>query len=71
MRYHNSTLALLEPDGPGLVADFAADRGEGILGLSIQVGNLQTARALIHSNTGLTLQTFKYKGSGRFSGSRR
>lgn len=66
VRYHNSTLALLEPDGPGLVADFAADRGEGILGSSIEVGNLQTARALINGNTGLNLQTFKYKGRDRF-----
>lgn len=66
VRYHNSTLALLQPDGPGLVADFAAERGEGILGASIQVGNLQTARALIHGNTGLDLQTFKDKGRERF-----
>ena len=64
VRYNNNTLALLEPDGPGLVADFAADRGEGIMGMSIQAGNLQTARALINSNTGLALQTFKYKGPG-------
>ena len=66
VRYNNNTLALLEPDGPGLVADFAADRGEGILGASIEVGNLQTARALINGNTGLNLQTFKYKGRDRF-----
>ena len=66
VRYHNSTLALLQPDGPGLVADFAAERGEGILGVSIQVGNLQTARTLIHGNTGLDLQTFKDKGRERF-----
>jgi catechol 2,3-dioxygenase-like lactoylglutathione lyase family enzyme len=66
VRYHNSTLALLEPDGPGLVADFAADRGEGILGASIKVGNLHTARTLVNANTGLNLQTFKDKGRERF-----
>jgi catechol 2,3-dioxygenase-like lactoylglutathione lyase family enzyme len=66
VRYHNSTLALLEPDGPGLVADFAAERGEGIMGLSVKVGNLQTALALVNSNTGLHLQTFKEKGRERF-----
>src|SRR6202035_82163 len=33
VHYKNAILALLEPDGPGLVADFAADHGEGILGL--------------------------------------
>lgn len=66
VRYHNATLALLEPDGPGLVADFAADRGEGILGASIEVGDLQTARALVNGNTGLNLQTFQNKGRERF-----
>jgi catechol 2,3-dioxygenase-like lactoylglutathione lyase family enzyme len=66
VRYHNSTLVLLEPDGPGPVADFAAERGEGILGVSLQVGDLETARALINGNTGLNLQTFKYKGRERF-----
>jgi catechol 2,3-dioxygenase-like lactoylglutathione lyase family enzyme len=66
VRYHNNTLALLEPDGPGLVADFVAERGEGILGASLKVGNLQTARTLINGNTGLNLQTFKYKGRDRF-----
>lgn len=66
VRYHNSTLALLEPDGPGLVADFAADRGEGILGVSLKVGDLETARNLINGNTGLNLQSFKYKGRERF-----
>lgn len=66
VRYNNNTLALLEPDGPGLVADFAADRGEGILGASIEVGDLQTALALVNGNTGLGLQSFKYKGRDRF-----
>ena len=66
VRYRNSTLALLEPDGPGLVADFAADRGEGIMGASIEVGDLHTALTLVNGNTGLNLQTFKYKGRDRF-----
>lgn len=63
---NNNVVALLEPDGPGPVADFAAERGEGILGVSIKVGNLQTARDLIQGNTDLRLQTFKYKGRERF-----
>ncbi len=66
VRFHNSTLALLQPDGPGLVADFVADRGEGILGVSIKVGNLETAHTLIEGNTGLTLPIFKDKGRDRF-----
>lgn len=66
VRYNNNTLVLLEPDGPGLVADFAAERGEGILGVSLQVGNLRVARDLVNGNTGLNLQTFKYRGRSRF-----
>jgi catechol 2,3-dioxygenase-like lactoylglutathione lyase family enzyme len=66
VRYHNNTLALLEPDGPGVVADFAAERGEGILGVSLEVGDLETARTLINGNTGLDLQTFRSKGRERF-----
>ncbi len=64
--YKNATLALLVPDGPGLVADFAADRGEGILGVSLDVGSLTTAHDLIQHNTGLNLPVFKDKGRSRF-----
>lgn len=66
VRLNNNTLALLVPDGPGPVADFAADRGEGILGASIEVGDLETAHTLISGNTGLTLPVFKEKGRNRF-----
>jgi len=66
VRYANNTLALLEPDGPGLVADFVAERGEGILGWSIEVGDLDTAHALVSGNTGLALPVFQYKGRERF-----
>jgi catechol 2,3-dioxygenase-like lactoylglutathione lyase family enzyme len=66
VEYKHNTLALLQPDGPGIVADFAADRGEGILGVSIEVGDLDAAGALIRHNTGLDLPTFKYKGRDRF-----
>lgn len=66
VRYNNNTVALLVPDGPGLVADFVADRGEGILGASIEVRNLATAFAFVKRNTGLNLQRFKYKGRDRF-----
>jgi catechol 2,3-dioxygenase-like lactoylglutathione lyase family enzyme len=66
VRYRNNTVTLLEPEGPGLAADFAAERGEGILGVSIQVGSLETARSLVNRKTGLNLQTFTYKGRERF-----
>ncbi|HET9226479.1 MAG TPA: VOC family protein, partial [Thermoanaerobaculia bacterium] len=66
VRYNNATLGLLKPDGPGIAADFAADRGEGILGVSIEVGDLDTALALVNGNTGLGLQPFRYKGRDRF-----
>jgi len=65
VRYENATLALLVPDGPGPVADFAAARGEGIMGASIEVGDLDTAHSLVTGNTGLNLPTFQYKGRDR------
>ncbi|HKH45996.1 MAG TPA: VOC family protein [Thermoanaerobaculia bacterium] len=66
VRYRDNTLALLVPDGPGLVADFVAERGEGILGASIEVGDLDTAHTLISGNTSLTLPVFQEKGRERF-----
>jgi catechol 2,3-dioxygenase-like lactoylglutathione lyase family enzyme len=66
VRYRNATLALLEPDGPGIVANFVAARGEGVLGASIKVRDLDAARHLIEHNTGLTLHPFKDKGRNRF-----
>jgi hypothetical protein len=57
---------LLVPDGPGPVADFAADRGEGVLGVSLKVRDLALAHDLIEHNTGLTLPIFNYRGQDRF-----
>lgn len=66
VRFHHQKLRLLVPDGPGLVADFVADRGEGVMGVSLEVGDLHTAHALIRHNTGLDLRTFDYRGRDRF-----
>jgi catechol 2,3-dioxygenase-like lactoylglutathione lyase family enzyme len=66
VRCHNATLVLLQPAGPGLVADFAADRGEGILGVSIEVRDLGVAHRLVQGNTGLTLPIFHFRGRERF-----
>jgi catechol 2,3-dioxygenase-like lactoylglutathione lyase family enzyme len=66
VRYRHSTLTLLVPDGPGIAADFAADRGEGILGVSIEVERLRTAHNLVQGNTGLTLPLFRHRGRERF-----
>lgn len=66
VRYHNATLTLLQPDGPGLVAGFAADRGEGILGVSVEVRDLRAAHRLVQGNTGLTLPIFRSGGRNRF-----
>ncbi|HEY6322731.1 MAG TPA: VOC family protein [Thermoanaerobaculia bacterium] len=66
VRYRNATLALLQPDGPGLVAGFAADRGEGILGVSLAVQDLLAAHRLVEGNTNLTLPIFRYRGRDRF-----
>ncbi|HEX4496205.1 MAG TPA: VOC family protein [Thermoanaerobaculia bacterium] len=66
VQYNKNTLALLVPDGPGIAADFAADRGEGVLGVSLKVGSLDTAHDLIEGNTGRTLPIFSYRGRQRF-----
>ncbi|HEX4956379.1 MAG TPA: VOC family protein [Thermoanaerobaculia bacterium] len=66
VRYASNNVLLLEPDGPGIVADFAAERGEGILGVRLEVGDLQTARHLIHHSTGHHLPVFKHQGRHRF-----
>ncbi|HTQ78415.1 MAG TPA: VOC family protein [Thermoanaerobaculia bacterium] len=66
VRLHHSRLLLLQPDGPGLAADFVADRGEGILGVSLKVRDLRTAHHLIQHNTGLSLDTFHFDGRNRF-----
>jgi len=43
---------LLEPKGEaGKVASFLAERSEGIMGISIEVGSLKTARTLLENNT--------------------
>ncbi len=66
VRLHNATLALLEPDGPGLVADFVASRGEGILGASVEVAHLGVAHHLAEQGTGQALPVFRYQGRSRF-----
>jgi|CXWL01.1.fsa_nt_gi catechol 2,3-dioxygenase-like lactoylglutathione lyase family enzyme len=66
VRMGNADLALIVPDGPGVTADFAADRGAGILGASIEVDHLALARHYVNAHTGLHLRTFKYKGRERF-----
>jgi catechol 2,3-dioxygenase-like lactoylglutathione lyase family enzyme len=66
VRFGGQTVTLLVPDGPGLVADFAAQRGEGILGVSVQVRDLRTALGVVNANTGLHLQSFEDKGRSRF-----
>jgi len=66
VRMHNATLALLQPDGPGLVADFAADRGAGILGVSVAVRDLGAAHRLVEHSTALTLPIFRFHGRDRF-----
>jgi len=66
VRYNSSTLTLLQPEGPGLAASFAADRDEGIMGVSLKVGSLETARNLINRKAHLKLQTYTYQGRDRF-----
>ena len=49
----DGTILLLQPQEPtGKVASFLAERGaEGIMGVSIEVASLQTARGLLEANT--------------------
>jgi catechol 2,3-dioxygenase-like lactoylglutathione lyase family enzyme len=45
-------IVLLEPKGrTGKAASFLAERGEGTMGVSIEVASLETARALLEKNT--------------------
>ena len=45
-------IVLLEPKGKtGKAASFLAERGEGIMGLSLEVASLETARTLLEKNT--------------------
>ena len=47
------TVLLLQPGNENAkVASFLADRGEGIMGVSIEVRDLEIARKLIETNTG-------------------
>jgi hypothetical protein len=53
-------ILLLQPQNTtGTVSSFLAERGaEGIMGVSVEVGNLQTARSLLESNTKLQFQPY-------------
>jgi catechol 2,3-dioxygenase-like lactoylglutathione lyase family enzyme len=66
VNFNNATLTLLQADGRGMVADFAADRGEGIMGVSLKVGNLQTARNFANHALHGNLPTYNYQGRERF-----
>ena len=47
-----SRIVLLEPKGKtGKAESFLAERGEGIMGVTIEVATLETARALLEKNT--------------------
>ncbi len=45
-------ILLVQPTSKkGKVASFLADRGEGIMGISVEVASLETARELLEKNT--------------------
>jgi len=45
-------IVLLEPKGrTGKAASFLSERGEGIMGVSLEVGSLETVRSLLEKNT--------------------
>lgn len=54
-----SVILLLEPvDAVGVTAAFLAQRGPGLIGMSVEVGNLQTAEKLIEANTGQHFESY-------------
>jgi len=48
---HGVMLLLQSKDTGGPVASFLAKRGEGLMGVSIEVGQLETARKMLETNT--------------------
>ncbi len=66
VKFKNNKLLLLEEKGPGIVADFASERGEGILGMSVKMKNLFKARRYIERKTGFDLDIFFYRWRFRF-----
>lgn len=54
-----SVVLLLEPvDANGATAAFLAQRGPGVIGMSVEVENLQTAEQLIKANTGQRFESY-------------
>lgn len=64
--FNKNKIFLLEANGPGIVADFAATRGTGILGMSVEARDLETALDYIELNTGLEINTFEHRNRERF-----
>lgn len=55
---HGSIL-LLEPNSPGKpAADFSHERGEGVMGVTLAVGDLGNAKSLIEKNTRRELRSY-------------
>src|SRR5690606_2680198 len=62
IRDRTNDIILMQPVAPGPIADFAAERNEGIVGARIQVASIDTAQDFIESATGLELQRFRTAG---------
>lgn len=54
-----SLIVLLEADGRGKAASFLKQRGESIMGVSIKVGDLNTAKKMIEINLKQRIKTYK------------
>lgn len=66
VRDRENDIVLMQAVAPGPIADFAAERGEGIAGIRIEVANLRLARRLIESRTGLSLTPVQGHGERSF-----
>jgi hypothetical protein len=55
----NGKILLLEPDSPGKpAANFSRERGDGVMGVTLRVGDLGKAKTLIEENTHRKLSSY-------------
>lgn len=66
VRHGSSDIILMEPGRPGIIGDFAAERGQGIAGARIEVRDLDRALHLIRTRTGRNFQVFRRDGDRAF-----
>jgi len=66
VRHGSNDIILMEPGRPGIIGDFANERGEGIAGARIEVGDLDRALRLIRNRTGRNFPVLNGNGERAF-----